>query len=233
MHRPVHDEPDNGSHDEQKPGRRVKAHELGFREVDQGPVEVGSRLLAVIHEDEPAIPEHGPERDDKRVDTGLPDDQAVQGTQQNAGHKSKCPCNRNDAVAEAGKHRPCHAVEQHDGTEGKGRADAEVDVAVDHDDGHADGDDADGRGLLEQQQHVVQIHEGLVAERQVFAGDREEEQLDNDKSPDRAAFQKGTESSRFHVSLPHAIGDQSLPRLAATSSQTASMMMIQVTTYWT
>ena len=33
--------------------------------------------------------------------------------------------------------------------------------------------------------------------------------------------------------LPYAIGDQSLPRLAAISSQTARMMMIQVTTNWT
>ena len=30
-----------------------------------------------------------------------------------------------------------------------------------------------------------------------------------------------------------AIGDKSLPRLAATSSQTARMMITQVTTYWT
>ena len=35
------------------------------------------------------------------------------------------------------------------------------------------------------------------------------------------------------VLFPHAIGDQSLPRLAAISSQTARMMMTQVTTNWT
>ena len=32
---------------------------------------------------------------------------------------------------------------------------------------------------------------------------------------------------------PQAIGDQSFPRLVAMSSQTARMMMIQVTTNWT
>ena len=34
-------------------------------------------------------------------------------------------------------------------------------------------------------------------------------------------------------SLPQAIGDQRRPRLAAMSSQTARMMITQVTTYWT
>jgi hypothetical protein len=35
------------------------------------------------------------------------------------------------------------------------------------------------------------------------------------------------------VIFPYAIDDQSLPRFAAISSQTARMMITHVTTYWT
>jgi hypothetical protein len=73
----------------------------------------------------------------------------------------------------------------------------------------------------------------LVGQRQEFARDLEEDQLQHDEGPDRAVLEEFLEVSGFMCPSPHAIGDQSFPRLAAMSSQTARMMMTQVTTNWT
>ena len=115
----------------------------------------------------------------------------------------------------------------------KDRPDAQVDIAVDHDDRHAHGDDPDRRRLLEQQQHVVDIHKGLVRQRQELTRDAEEDQLEHDKAPDRAFLRNWSVFQLPLLHLPYAMVDHSLPRLAAISSQTARMMMTQVTTYWT
>jgi DNA-binding transcriptional LysR family regulator len=48
----------------------------------------------------------------------------------------------------------------------EGRTDAQVDIAVHHNDAHAHGDDPDGSRLLQQKQHVLPVHEGLVGERE-------------------------------------------------------------------
>ena len=156
------------------------------------------RLFAVVHEDETAIAEHRPERDDEGIDAGLPDDESVERAQKYTGQKRKRPGDRDNAVPQSREDRPCHRIEQHDGAQREGRADRQINIAVDHDDGHADGDDADGGGLLEQKQHVVEIHERLVGQRQEFARDREEDQLEDDEAPDRAVLEKSAECSCFH-----------------------------------
>ncbi|MDN3722475.1 hypothetical protein QW131_32685 [Roseibium salinum] len=80
----------------------------------------------------------------------FPHDQSIECAEQHARHQGKAPADENDSVSQAREDRPGHAVEQDDGTEREGRADAQVDIAVDHDDGHADGDDADRSRLLEK-----------------------------------------------------------------------------------
>ena len=228
-----HHKPQHERRAQEEPGRGVQAEKPRLGEVDQRPVEMARGLFAVVDEDEAPVAEHGAERDDEGVDPCLPDDQPVECPERGARQKCERPAHGYHPVSEAREDRPCHAVEQHDRGERVSRPDREIDIAVDHDDRHSERNDPDGGGLLQQQEHVVEVHERLVGDRDELADDREEGEFRRDEGPDGALLYEGGARVGVHFRLPpQAIGERSRPRLAAMSSQTARMMMTQVTTYW-
>ena len=166
-----HHEPDNQRHDNEYDCRKFKAEQAGFSHIDKRPVELEGRLFAIIHENQAAIAQHGAERDDEGIDTGFPDDQTIDRTQCHTGDQGQAPGNRDDPhFAERGEHRPGLRIQHDNSAESKDRAHRQIDITVDHDYRHAQRDDTDGCRLLEQQQHVVDIHELGLGKRQETAG---------------------------------------------------------------
>ena len=169
---------------EEDRSERRKRTDAARPEVRIGEVHRIEGLLLGVDEDQAPHADHCAERDDEGVNARLPDDGTVQRSDCHSGEES-----------DADRRQDADDVLKPDGQAGGERqhgTDRKIDVAVDHDESHAKGDQPDRRGLHEDVDEVAGIEE--VPGRQA-----EEDQDRDDEYPDRRNQPQGLRQPKAAV----------------------------------